>query len=61
MAPNEALIDLRKAKEAALRLPYDHPVRLALLQEPDFLPRPEGIGKLETYIRLAMALRRRPS
>ena len=51
------VIDLRACKAAAMRLAPSHPVRLGLLQEPDEVPRKEGLAKLETYIRLALALR----
>lgn len=52
------LIDLRRAKAAALRLPPDHPARIGILLEPDYLPRAEGLAKFETYMRLTMALKR---
>ena len=54
---SDDVIDLRRCKAAAMRLPPNHPLRLAIVQEPDELPRSRGLGKLETYIRLAMALR----
>ena len=53
-------IDLRRAKAEALRiLSAGHPVREALVLEPDFLPRPEGLAKIEVFIRVLFALRRR--
>lgn len=52
------MVDLRPCKAHALQvLPPDHPFRIAILQEPDFLPADRADGKLETYIRLAMGLR----
>jgi hypothetical protein len=61
MDPPSGLIDLRACKVHVTKaLPPDHPFRLALLQEPDFLPKPAGVAKLETYLRLAMALRGLP-
>ena len=52
------VVDLRSCKvEAALILPPGHPLRELLLREPDFLPLAEGLGKLETYVRLAVILR----
>ncbi|MHB1262676.1 MAG: hypothetical protein ACYC2H_13295 [Thermoplasmatota archaeon] len=38
-------------------MPPGHPFRIAILQEPDFLPSGSADGKLETYIRLALGLR----
>jgi hypothetical protein len=47
------IVDLREAKrEAAQVLPPGHPVREALLREPDELPCVEGRAKIETYLRL---------
>jgi hypothetical protein len=52
------MVDLRPAKAEAQRLlPPGHPVRLALMQEPDFIPADTAQQKLETYIRLALAMR----
>lgn len=49
-------IDVRRIKDAARRLyPAGHPVREALLREPDSLPRGEALGKLEAYLRMALA------
>ncbi|MHB1262404.1 MAG: hypothetical protein ACYC2H_11895, partial [Thermoplasmatota archaeon] len=54
------MMDLRPLKvHAAKAYPADHPFRLAVLQEPDFLPQDVGAAKLETYLRLIMALRDR--
>jgi hypothetical protein len=50
-------IELRRTKAAALRLPPEHPARIGILLEPDFLPRAEGLAKFETYMRLTMAMR----
>lgn len=52
------IIDLRECKAQANRLlPHGHPVRVALSKEPDFVPRNEGLGKLQAYIRMLYALR----
>lgn len=51
-------IDLRACKAAAARLfPPGTPFREALQQEPDFLPRPEGLVKLETYLRMVLTMK----
>lgn len=50
-------VDLRACKdEIAHLLPQGHPLREALLREPDEVPWSEGIAKLETYLRLAKVL-----
>lgn len=49
-------IDMRTCKNEARRLlPVGNPVREAISQEADFLPRKEGLAKLETYVRFLMA------
>jgi hypothetical protein len=57
-----AVIDLRPLKEEARRLlPPGNGFRIALLAEPDQLPRAVALEKLETYLRLALALRGTPA
>jgi len=43
-------VDFRPLKQAVLRLPSRHPVRLGVLQEQDLVPRAAALGKLETYL-----------
>jgi hypothetical protein len=51
-------MDLRPLKAEARRLlPPGNGFRVALLAEPDHLPHARAIEKLETYLRLALALR----
>ena len=51
--PDNAELDFRPLKAAArTRLPPGHPLRAILEQEPDAVPRAEGLVKLETYVRL---------
>ena len=53
---DEKAIDMRACKQEARRLlPAGNPVREALSMEQDFLPRKEGLAKLETYVRFLMA------
>lgn len=56
--PSEVL-DLRGLKAGVCRLlEPEHPLRIAVMQEPDQLPRAQGIARLQAYARLALALRR---
>jgi hypothetical protein len=51
-------VDLRPLKAEARRLlPPGNSFRIALLAEPDQLPRALALVKLETFLRLALALR----
>ena len=55
----EALLDLRPVKRAVERLfPGGHPAREAIHQEPDALPRAEGVTRLGVYVRVLFALRK---
>ena len=59
MEETEELVDLRACKaEAMRRLPCGNATREMLSKEPDFLPRREGLAKIELYIRLLVATRR---
>lgn len=59
-AGRPGVMDLRPLKiHAATAYPASHPFRLAILQEPDEVPYEVGAAKLETYLRLVMALRER--
>jgi hypothetical protein len=50
-------IDLRPSKETVARLlPVSHPLRVALQQEPDFLPRDIGRAKIEAYLWILLSL-----
>lgn len=50
----DELVDLRPLKrEFELRLPPNHPNRIAVMREPDFLPWPEALAKIEVFIRIA--------
>ena len=52
------LLDFRELKRGAIRLlPREHPVRMALQREPDFLPGPEARAKLAAYARLLLTNR----
>jgi len=49
-------IDIRMVKETARRLyPPGHPLREAILGEPDSLPGSQALGKLEAYLRMVLA------
>lgn len=53
------LADFRYAKNAAREhLPPGHPVREAMLSEPDFMPQAEKDVKVHTYARMLLALPR---
>lgn len=46
-------VDFRRLKTAVTRLlPAGHPVREAVLQEPDEVPADVALGKADTYLRM---------
>jgi hypothetical protein len=48
------MVDMRPLKRAfELRLPPTHPNRVAVMREPDFLPRAEAVAKVQTFLRIA--------
>lgn len=52
------VLDLRDLKAGVCRLlEPSHPLRIAVMQEPDQLPRAQGIARLQAYARLALAMR----
>ena len=54
-------VDLRRLKQATIRLyPSGHPLREAILREPDELPTDQAAGVLEAYLRMAFMLRAAP-
>lgn len=54
----QEVLDLRPCKQRATKLfSPGHPLREALLNEPDFLPRAEGLAKLEAYLRMLLVMR----
>jgi hypothetical protein len=58
VSPEPGGVDLRPAKEAARRLlPAGNPFRVALLQEPDWLPPGVAQDRIRAYLRLALAMR----
>ena len=53
-------LDIRRSKAAARRLfPPGHVGREMLLSEPDFLPKEEGIIKIDFYLKLFLSLKNR--
>ena len=53
-------LDIRRSKAAARRLfPSGHVGREMLLSEPDFLPKEEGIIKIDFYVKLFLSLKDR--
>lgn len=51
------MVDFRPLKATAMRvLPGTHPLRIAVLAEPDWVPRGAALAKLETFAHMAYAL-----
>jgi hypothetical protein len=49
------MVDLRPCKRGILRLPANHPNRIAILAEPDFLTWEEAVAKVQVWLRIAMS------
>jgi len=55
---SRSCVDLRRLKRfVAKAYPLGHALREAVLADPDQLPLDEAVGKLPTYLRLAVSLR----
>ena len=48
----DSTVDLRPLKRTVRGLPADHPARIAVLNEPDELPRAEYAGRLPVWFDL---------